>query len=555
VQAPDKILDKHLGILGINGSGKTYTAKGLAERLLDAKQRVCVIDPTGVWYGLKSSATGKSAGYPVVIFGGPHADLQISGSHGEAIAEAIGTSSTSAIIDTSLMRGGERTKFFADFAETLRIKNKGPLNLFVDEAHLFMPQGRVADPQSANMLHAANNLISLGRSRGLRVTIISQRPAKIHKDSLTQVHSLIAMRLIAPQDRAAVEAWIADQADVSRGKEIIASLPSLKTGEGWLWAPEINMLERVKFPKISTFDSSKSPDGEGTGSIVLAPINLDAIQGRLASLKQEKVANDPSTLKRRVAELEVQLRAKPTALRAPDTKAIIAATAEAYRKGYDDGIGAYRMSFAAVRATLAQRVFDTITRASLSAPKAPKRPTPTKLPPEALSERPPAQKTVIRPGEVSLSGPERRILKSLQFWKSIGHAEPTRHQVALVAGYSPNTSSFKNALGSLRTAGATDSPRPGRVSLTATVDEDVMDLTAARGTMLSVLDGPHNRIIEAFNADAAAISRDKVAEGSGYSPNTSSFKNAVGRLSTLGILTRPSMGMLALSDWAREVLS
>jgi hypothetical protein len=267
MQASDKILDKHLGILGINGSGKTYTAKGLAERLLDAEQRICIIDPTGVWYGLKSSATGKSGGYPVVIFGGPHADVQISGLHGEAIAEAIGTSATPAIIDVSQMKGSERTKFFADFAETLRIKNTGPLNLFIDEAHLFMPQGRVADPQSANMLLAANNLISLGRSRGLRITIISQRPAKIHKDSLTQVHSLIAMRLIAPQDRAAVEAWIADQADVQRGKEIIASPPSLKIGEGWLWAPEIDVLERIKFPKITTFDSSRSPDGEGSTKI------------------------------------------------------------------------------------------------------------------------------------------------------------------------------------------------------------------------------------------------------------------------------------------------
>jgi adenylylsulfate kinase-like enzyme len=51
MQPPDKILHKHLAILGINGSGKTYTAKGLAERLLDSGRRICVIDPTGrlVW--------------------------------------------------------------------------------------------------------------------------------------------------------------------------------------------------------------------------------------------------------------------------------------------------------------------------------------------------------------------------------------------------------------------------------------------------------------------------------------------------------------------------
>ena len=207
-----------------------------------------------------------------------------------------------------------------------------------------MPQGRVADPQSANMLHAANNLISLGRARGLRITIISQRPAKIHKDSLTQVHSLIAMRLIAPQDRAAVEAWIADQADIQKGKQIIASLPSLKTGEGWLWAPEIDILEKIKFPKISTFDSSRSPDGETGAKIVLAPINLDAIQGKLAGIKQEKISNDPVALKRQIAELHKQLSSStPNIDAAEHDKAIRQAKAQ----GYSDGVADCAVKFEA----------------------------------------------------------------------------------------------------------------------------------------------------------------------------------------------------------------
>jgi hypothetical protein len=161
----DKILEKHLGILGINGSGKTYTAKGYVETLLNKKQRVCIIDPTGVWWGLKSSATGKSGGFPVVVFGGEHADLPISGLHGETIAEAIGTSNTPAIIDTSLMRGSERTRFFTDFAETLRIKNSGPLHLFIDEAHLFCPQGRVSDPGPAGTSRRGPYLCSHDRGR------------------------------------------------------------------------------------------------------------------------------------------------------------------------------------------------------------------------------------------------------------------------------------------------------------------------------------------------------------------------------------------------------
>jgi uncharacterized protein len=196
--------------------------------------------------------------------------------HGEALAEIIGAASTPAIIDTSLMKVGERTRFFADFADALIRKNKGPLHLVVDEAHLFAPQGKVNDPQSGAMLHAANNLVSLGRSRGLRIILITQRPAKLHKDSLTQVETLVALRLIAPQDRAAVESWIKDNADEKQGREIITSLATLKTGQGWIWAPELGVLERVAFPKIKTFDSSRAPSDEvNGGGPVFAPIDRE----------------------------------------------------------------------------------------------------------------------------------------------------------------------------------------------------------------------------------------------------------------------------------------
>jgi hypothetical protein len=539
----EKILDKHLGILGINGSGKTYTAKGCVEALLEKKERVCIIDPTGVWWGLKSSATGKSGGFPVVVFGGEHADLPISGLHGETIAEAIGTSNTPAIIDTSLMRGGERTKFFTDFAETLRIKNSGPLHLFIDEAHLFCPQGRVSDPNSAQMLHAANNLISLGRARGLRVTLISQRPAKMHKDSLTQVHSLIAMRLIAPQDRAAVEDWIADQADVKRGKEIIASLPSLKTGEGYLWAPELGILERMKFPKISTFDSSATPDGGGKGEgPVLKPIDLSSIEGRLATIKTEAVKNDPTWLKRRIAELEKQVREKPVA--AIDLNAVQRAKTEGFKEGvkavHDDLRG---------RVKMAKQALDGLMDTQTTPPQN----EPVKILTQAKVS--PAPKTAVvleRNGD--FTGPAYRIIEALIFWNSIGYSSPSRQQVALVAGYSHHTSSFKNALSELRVSGRITAGN-GSVSLAEPAGAEAMDTHSAKNKILSVLDGPNIKVLSAFEGTVGMLPRDIVAEKSGYAPSTSSFKNAVSRLSVLGIISRHSAGNLQLSPWAAELLA
>src|ERR1700678_3662798 len=73
---PQPVL-QHIAILGKTGCGKTFTAKGFAELLLAKKQRVCILDPTGVWWGLRSDKTGKRPAFPIYVFGGEHADLPL----------------------------------------------------------------------------------------------------------------------------------------------------------------------------------------------------------------------------------------------------------------------------------------------------------------------------------------------------------------------------------------------------------------------------------------------------------------------------------------------
>jgi DNA helicase HerA-like ATPase len=112
--------------LGKTGSGKSNAAKVIVEEQLIAGERVCIIDPTGAWWGLRLKPDGSPSPFKVVIFGGLHADVPITGDHGATVAEVVATSSTPAIIDTRQMTVGERTRFFTDFAETLLRKNRGP---------------------------------------------------------------------------------------------------------------------------------------------------------------------------------------------------------------------------------------------------------------------------------------------------------------------------------------------------------------------------------------------------------------------------------------------
>jgi hypothetical protein len=48
-----------------------------------------VIDPTGAWYGLRSSADGRSEGIPVIIIGGSHGDLPLEPTAGKTVADLV----------------------------------------------------------------------------------------------------------------------------------------------------------------------------------------------------------------------------------------------------------------------------------------------------------------------------------------------------------------------------------------------------------------------------------------------------------------------------------
>ena len=353
---PEKAFTRHTAILGTTGSGKTSVAKAaIVEPILDAKGRVVILDPTGAWWGLRLMADGKRPGYPIHIFGGDHGDLPLQVRDAEVLAGAFGTSSDSAIFDTSIMTVTDRTKFFTDFVNALMRKNKGRLNVIIDEAHLFMPQaGSKVGGAVPAMLHAGNNLVSGGRLRGLRVTMLSQRPQKLHKDSLTQAQTLIALRVMHPLDRRAIEDWIGEVADPQKAKQVMSGLAEFKTGQAWVWSPLDSYLEQVQFNMPWTFDSSKEPDQMSDGPI-LQPLDIGALKDRLTTITAEAKANDPKALKAEIAKLRNEAIQAQKLRKAPvpeiDVQAVqkkawgdghtagsLESYAEGYKKGHRDGL-------------------------------------------------------------------------------------------------------------------------------------------------------------------------------------------------------------------------
>jgi hypothetical protein len=300
---PFDALDQRLAFVGTSGSGKTYAAKGFIERLLDSGARVAIVDPLGVWWGLRASADGAAAGYPVVVFGGRHAGLKLTPEMGAPLGRMIAIEGILCIIDLSdFGSNAARRRFMAAFSEAMYEANEEPLHLILDEADLFAPQRPIKGWES--LLGHIEEIVRRGRVRGFIPWLLTQRPAVVHKDVLSQADILIAMKLTASQDRDAVGAWIEGQADREQGKAILGNLPRLKTGEGYLWSPGHDILAQVSFPPNRTFDSSRTPKrGERlTPPRTLAEVNLSAITAALAQAETDDPGKPPHRPARSAAD-------------------------------------------------------------------------------------------------------------------------------------------------------------------------------------------------------------------------------------------------------------
>ncbi len=529
MKIPEAALQQHMAVLGKTGSGKTFAVKGIVEGWLAAKKRVGIVDPTGAWWGLRSSQDGKGAGFPILVLGGDHGDLPLPALGGAAVARLLTEQGVNLVADTLHLTVGERTRWFTDFANTLYRTNKAPLHLVLDEAHNFAPQGKVPDPDTGKMLHAANTLASGGRSRGIRVAMITQRPQKLHKDTLTCADTLIAMRVLAPHDRLAVEDWIKGCGDMATGKEVLNSLASLQRGEGWAWYPEGKFLQRMKFPSIKTFDSSATPTD---GGIVKAPkgvaeIDLTEIKAAMADAVKEAEANDPKLLRLKIRELEKQLSSREVLEKIIEVPVL--------KNGQLD-----RTEKIAVLLQQHADKFlnETAELRRLIAPAAAPRPiqrhhTPA---PAVIRAAPRQQQATDATG---LGRAERMILVVLA---QRSPQPSSRAQLAILSGYSMTSSGFSNALSALRTAGYLDGRgddnRITQEGMAAVGNYEPLPTGQALVSYwLNKLGKAERSILDyTVRSYPKAVSKEEISADTGYSITSSGFSNALSKLRTLQLI-------------------
>lgn len=288
IQIPINAATKTFAILAKRGAGKSYTAAVMAEEFYKCGIPFVIFDPIDVHWGLRLDKNGKTQGLPVVVFGVEHADIPLDREMGRQIAQAVVKENVSCVISTFGMPKVAQRHLIAEFSEEILNINNTPRHIFIEEAHEYCPQ-RVFGGLGKTF-NAVSNLVVMGRNRGLGVTLINQRAATINKDVLTQLDTLLAFRNVSPQDRKALKEWVEAHSAEGDFEKFMASLPSLPTGEGWIWSPEfLGIFERIKIRKRETFH----PDREKIGDkFVMPQLDQVDIQSFIAkfssSLKGEK---------------------------------------------------------------------------------------------------------------------------------------------------------------------------------------------------------------------------------------------------------------------------
>ena len=366
---PPAALDQHLIALGKTRSGKSSKLRVIIEYVLDMHTApVTIIDFKGDWWGLKSDADGKHAGYPIVIFGGKHADVPLNPRAGKAVAELLSGGNRSAILDLKGWAPSDKVRFYIDFiSRTFQLQDGGKRYIAIPEAHNVAPKGRVLSPQVGEMLHWTSALAAEGQGMGLILLLDSQRGQKVHNDVLSACETLIACRVIHAADRGAIKEWIDGNGEPKIGQAMLAELANMPRTDAYVWSPECEFgPERITWQMFRTFDSFKPQPPNQKKPKGWADVDLQEVESKLASVIEEQKANDPAELRKEIAALKKQLSSSPVKTpvstgakyTAVDLKA---AETSGFSRGRESGIAAALKAIAAQRKSLTAALHKAIT--------------------------------------------------------------------------------------------------------------------------------------------------------------------------------------------------
>ncbi len=280
-----EVLTGRAFLTGKSGAGKSNSASVVAEELLDRGFPLLIVDTDGEYWGLKEE-------YEILHVGADEeCDLQVSSEHAPKLAELALEDNVPIILDVSgFLDEDEGDALVRETARELfqrEKKLKKPFLMLVEEIHEYIPEGGGLDDTGRMLIRVAKR----GRKRGLGLAGMSQRPADVKKDFITQCDWLLWHRLTWENDTNVVRRVV--------GTEYADAVQDLDDGEAFLMADFLEAdVQRVQVRRKRTFDAGATPDLDD-----FQRPDLKSVSGDLVD-ELEEISEREERRQDRIAQLE-----------------------------------------------------------------------------------------------------------------------------------------------------------------------------------------------------------------------------------------------------------
>ena len=277
-------------ITGKSGSGKSNTTGVILEQLLEQNFPFLIVDTEGEYYGLKEE-------YEILHVGADEScDVRIGEEHTGKIIDLALEKNLPIVLDVSGYLSDDDAKdIVGSVVKGLfdkEKKMKKPFLLVIEECHEYIPEQMKLDDCGQSIIKVAKR----GRKRGLGVLGISQRPADVKKDFITQANYKIWHNLDWDTDLNVVRRVI--------GKDSVETVKELETGEALVDADFLDGLKKAKFKERETFHAGQTPDLSDFETPDLKSVSNDLLD-ELQQITEEKEEE-----KDKISELEAKLEKK-----------------------------------------------------------------------------------------------------------------------------------------------------------------------------------------------------------------------------------------------------
>lgn len=583
-------------ILGIRDSGKTVTAKGIAEQLLDHDIPIVVFDAVGKWRWMKVPGPGaRGRGYKVVVAGGKAPDLALnSHSVGEIVRSAVKEKIPLIIdlYDPKLSKADWR-KIVQESIRIIHYEAVGVAHVFLEEAAEFIPQ----KPLDMHTYAEVEKLARMGGNASVGITLINQRAQEVNKAVLDLAVNLILGCQVGSKAIEWVGKWL-DRLSPETSKAVTTSLPHLKSGEDWVWTRS-NLDEplREQMPMCrSLHPDRRTPEVDLKSAKAVDPEKfVERLRIAIPRIIEEAKAKDPAELTKRINELQREMRrlesAKPQAETKIETKTeivekkvVIEGTVTRLEKALSRA-EKLRDSFQEAEASLSHEV-SQITGLLADARKinAPFQGQPARM--QSIAEgvlrgmakagagavggavigtrsAAPVPRRAAAPSferaqsNGDISSPMQKILNELAELEAVGISPADKTQLGLFCGYTNiKSGGFTGPLGRLREVGLIHYPGSGEVALTdagraqAAATGSPLTTSDLQDRIVNKLDGPRAKVLrQLIKLYPDAIDKETLGGQLGYTNvKSGGFTGPLGSLRKLGLIEYPQSGTVAASE-------